>query len=148
MDLGAGIQAVEMGYMTVLRLGRLQIPIVEPLLQLAARADLQWGQPLPRPRELAAEIRIAFEDLRGALATVEQIAQNLHIHRRSRTNTDSSRPMGIFGRKGRTGDEPSAPRFFDQGIEEKLGRPLEDGIDLGEIGFSGSIFVVIPKVQA
>jgi len=60
-DLVAGKEAVEVGDVPMLLLGRRGIPIFQPFLQLALPSDLIRGQPRPQAPEPVAKIRIHAE---------------------------------------------------------------------------------------
>ena len=57
--------------------------VLDPLLQLSARADLQWRQARAGPLETSREVRIHTEDGRALPASLEQLADQLQVHRGS-----------------------------------------------------------------
>ena len=62
-DLAARKQTVQMGHMPVMQFGRQHVPILQPFLKLARRANLKWGEPGARGGDLVAKLRIDIQDL-------------------------------------------------------------------------------------
>ena len=78
-DAVSRVQRVQMRHVPV---GRLRLGIVlDPLLQLPARADLQRRQALGRPSQLGAELGVHAECLGRPPAVLEQLANELDVHR-------------------------------------------------------------------
>src|SRR5437899_1063113 len=91
---------------TVLPLRRFQIPIFEPLLQLAGASYLHWRQASTNVGELDVELSVLdSQRLRGLEALKEQVAKDLHVHRRPSANRHSGWVL-VFRRDRRTGNQP------------------------------------------
>ena len=60
--------------------GRLHVPILEPLLQLPFFADLVRREAGARGDELFAQIRVHAQNLRRPDAVAEQVADDLLVH--------------------------------------------------------------------
>ena len=84
--------------MAMVPLGRLHVPIVKPLLKLAGRTDLVGRKLRARGRNLLAEVLVAAQNLGGANRVVEQVADDLLIHRRAGADARAAR-MAVLGRE-------------------------------------------------
>src|SRR5687768_16363375 len=89
-------QRVKMRNVPVLPLGRFEIPVVEPFLELSGFADPHWRQTSLRRGETPREIVIDVQNLRGLHTLAEQIANDLSVHRWSGADRDVGR-MFVLG---------------------------------------------------
>ena len=65
----------------MVNLRRLHVPVVKPLLKLACLADLVRRQPGAPRGQLAAESLVTAKNLAGTNRMIEEIADDLHVHR-------------------------------------------------------------------
>ena len=82
-------------------------------------ADLHGGEMGAGGADLGAEISVHAQNLGGFGAGVKEVAQNLHVHRRSSADIRAGM-VGVFGRHGRVGHEPSVHRLLDQRVQKEL----------------------------
>ena len=114
---------------TVLNLRGLHLPVLQPFLKLASVADLQRCQPRAGRGGFHPEFLVDAENLRCLDAMIEQVAEDLHVHRRPRADASPTR-VSVFGRERRASHQPPVLRFLDERIEEELRRALHYRIDL------------------
>ena len=74
----------------------LHVPVFKPFLKLAVAADLIRRKPVTRCGNLFAEVFVHSKNFRCADAIAEQVAQDLHVHRRPGANRRAER-MHVFG---------------------------------------------------
>jgi hypothetical protein len=136
IDLVAREQAIEMRDVAVMRLGRLRIPIRLPLLQLPLRANPVRRQLRARGEQFACEIRVLAKNLRRLRGLVEQVAQQLHVHRRPGADRGAA-GMRILGRHRGAGDQMPVFGSCQERIEEEQSRSAaQQRIDTSQIGES------------
>ena len=128
VDVVPGKQAEEVRHVAVVDLGRLHVPVVEPFLQLAGAADLQRRKPRARRAPLLPAGRRRRRGTRGLDRVGEQIAQDLHVHRRPHRQRRAER-VRVLGRQRRRGDEPVVRRLLDERVEEELRRAFQQRVD-------------------
>src|SRR5437868_1518854 len=88
--LRARKKSVEVRDVSVVHLGRFHVPVFEPLLQLPCLARLHQGHAWEQRRELRREVSINAENTRGLDAVVEEIADDLRVHRRACADGDAA----------------------------------------------------------
>src|SRR5437763_1624503 len=145
--LRARKKSVEVRDVSVVHLGRFHVPVFEPLLQLPCLARLHRGHAREQRREFRREVSINAENTRGLDAVVEEIADDLRVHRRACADGDAA-GMNVLRRERGAGDEPLVYRLLDERVGEELRRALQHGINFREVVFIRRELVVIPEVFA
>ena len=116
----------------MMNLLRLHVPVFEPFLQLPGAADLVRREAGASGGKLFPQVLVLTENLCGFDRVGEQVAEDLHVHRRPGANGGAERVL-VLGRDGWIGDEPFVFRFFDQCVEEEFRRALDGWINFGQV---------------
>ena len=146
-DLVAGKKSVKMRHVAVMNVRGLHVPVFQPFLELACFADLIRREPCASGGELFAEIFVHAENFRRADAVAEQVADDLHVHRRSGADADAFGVL-VFRRQRRAGNQPLVRRLFDERIEEKLCRAFHGRIDFFQKFLVAGEQVMFPQVHS
>jgi len=117
----------------VLLVGRVRIPILQPLLQLPLLADAVWRQAFERRADLRQQWRVLLLDARRLQRMSEQVAHDLAVHRRL-GDERRAEAMPFLGRDRRRRDEATALRILYQSIDEKLRRTDYQSIQSATVG--------------
>ncbi len=123
------------------------VPVLEPLLEMAAFADLIRRQTGTRRDKLLTEFLINSEDFCGVDTIGEQVSQYLHVHCRSCTDTHAVL-VPVLRRYRRACNEPLGIRVLYKSIEEKFSRAFHCRINLFQELFVSTIVVVVPEMFA
>src|SRR4029079_8000746 len=83
--------SIQMRHVAMLALGSLEIPVIQPFLQLTLFANLHRRQTLLHFREFGAEIFIDTENFCRPDTLFEQIANDLRVHCWTGTNRNATR---------------------------------------------------------
>ena len=86
VDLIARVDGIEVRHVAMLLLGRFGVPILEPFLQLARFANPVVRKSRACLGELSQQVCINAKAVAGVDRPVEQVAQDLPVHRRSGAN--------------------------------------------------------------
>ncbi len=124
---------------------------LEPLEQLALRADLIGREARAFLGQFALQIRVLTQDLRGAARVAKEIAQQLLVNRRPHAYLPGPPVLHaetILGRVGRRGDQPMVLGFLDQHVQVKQRRRFQDGISPREVSTVPGERVVFPQMLA
>ena len=115
--------------MTVMDVFGRHIPILQPFLQLPLFADMHWRKSQLRLLPLFAQIGILTRrhEFRGFDARMEQIIQNLSVHRRPGADAYACM-VPVLRRDRRTGYKPFMRRLLYKSVQEELS-PLPSGSD-------------------
>ena len=146
-DVAPRIQAVEMRDVAMMDVLRLHVPILQPFLQLPRAPDLIRREPGARDGKLLAQVCVHAEGFRRLDRVREQVAQDLHVHRRPGADGGTERMLVLRRQRG-IRHQPFVIRLLDERIEEKLRRALERGIKLFQLRRVAAELVAIPEVQA
>jgi len=126
----------------------LHVPVLQPLLELAACADLVGCKPCPCGSELPAEVRIHAEDPGGLDAHAEQVPEDLAVHGRPCAHAGITEGVLVLGRQGRAGHQPLVRGLLDKGVQEELRSAPHGRIGLCQEGLVLTEQVVLPQVHA
>ncbi len=149
-DLGAREDAVQVGHVAALDQGRL-LPVHQPLLDLAQVADAGGGEPVADLGDAFDEPAVAVQHLRGLPEGVEEVPQQLHVHRGAGADADALPLVLVVGDLRRlrgVGDEPAGLRVHLQGVEEELHRALHHRVVAAERARLAGEPVVVPQHHA
>src|SRR5256714_2613803 len=145
--LRARKKSVEVRDVSVVHLRRFHVPVFEPFLQLPGLARLHRGHARAQRREFRRELTVYAESLRGADAVLEEVADDLGVHRGACADRDAA-GVNVLRRERGARDHPLVYGLFDERVGEELGRALQHGVDFREVVFVGGELVVIPEVFA
>src|SRR6185312_11929087 len=105
--------------MSMVDLRRIEVPIFEPLLQLACMTDLVWSELSAFIPKLFPKIAVDCKNFSAANCPIKQVTQNFFVDRGTVDDT-AAEGMFVLRRERRIGHEPVMLGLFHQGIEEKL----------------------------
>ena len=158
-DLATGIEAPERREVAVLRLEI--VPVVDPFLQLSACSDLVGREPCARRAHLRNERRIGVEQRGRFVELRKQLADHLHVHRRTGGHRiggerDAAHfieertvawPRGIvLGGVGRRRDQPALRRMRHENVAQESRLIAQQRIDAAQVGAVDRETIVFEEV--
>ncbi len=149
IDLVVGEQPDEVRHVAMLRI--LVVPVLVPLLEIAAAADLVRRHPVERRLHARAEVGVDPERGRGFDDVQEQAAHEGEVagrHDRHRAHVAARGLVEVFGRGGGRRDQ-AAVRPFDQPVQGELRGALHQRIaGVAQPGPVSAEQVVLPGMEA